>query len=70
MPISGIGAAAVRGRASTWLPPYAGYWCTYGTNWIADKMRYQLTIDPAEQTALTERLTACPDSPTTVTLAR
>nr|WP_257033857.1 HNH endonuclease family protein [Streptomyces sp. Ag109_G2-15] len=54
---------------STWLPPYAGYWCTYLTNWVADKTRYQLTIDPKEQTALAEGLARCPDQPITVTLA-
>ncbi|KQX72199.1 HNH endonuclease family protein [Streptomyces sp. Root1310] len=55
---------------STWLPPYAGYWCQYVTDWIADKTRYGLTIDPAEQAALAQRLAACPDQPITVTLAR
>ncbi|WP_425276658.1 hypothetical protein [Streptomyces diastatochromogenes] len=55
---------------STWLPRYAGHWCTYLTNWVADKTRYHLTIDPNEQTALAERLTACPDEPITVTLTR
>ncbi|MFF7986968.1 HNH endonuclease family protein [Streptomyces sp. NPDC007901] len=52
-----------------WLPPYSPYWCTYVTDWVADKTRYQLSIDPAEQAALAERLTACPDQPITVTLA-
>ncbi|MCT9112839.1 hypothetical protein ACFWD7_52210 [Streptomyces mirabilis] len=36
----------------------------------ADKTRYQLTVDPAEQTALAERLAICPDQPLTITLAR
>jgi hypothetical protein len=53
-----------------WLPPYAGYWCTYVTSWIADKTRYQLTVDPAGQTAPAERLAICPDQPITIALAR
>jgi hypothetical protein len=55
---------------STWLPPAAGYRCTYVTDWIADKTRWGLTIDPAEQTALQQDLAACPDTPITVTTAR
>ncbi|TVZ90504.1 HNH endonuclease family protein [Streptomyces sp. BK340] len=68
-----VSAASNRSKAdqdpSTWLPPYAGYRCTYLTNWVADKTRYQLTIDPGEQTALAEGLARCPDQPITVTLA-
>ncbi|WP_185149535.1 hypothetical protein [Streptomyces sp. Ag109_O5-1] len=26
-----------------WLPPYADYWCTYVTNWVTDKTRYNGT---------------------------
>jgi hypothetical protein len=69
-----VSAASNRSKAdkdpTEWLPPYAPYWCTYVTNWVADKTRYQLSIDPAEQAALAERLAACPDQPITVTLAR
>jgi hypothetical protein len=54
----------------TWLPPAAGYRCTYVTDWIADKTRWGLSIDTAEQTALEQDLAACPDSPITVTTAR
>jgi hypothetical protein len=55
---------------STWLPPAAGYHCTYVTDWIADKTRWGLSIDPGEQTALQQDLAACPDAPLTVTTAR
>ncbi|MFI0901619.1 HNH endonuclease family protein [Streptomyces sp. NPDC020983] len=55
---------------STWLPPAAGYRCTYVTDWIADKTRWGLSIDPVEQAALEQNLAACPDSPITVTTAR
>ncbi|MEH0588720.1 HNH endonuclease family protein [Streptomyces sp. B21-106] len=69
-----VSAASNRSKSdqdpSTWLPPYAGYWCHYVSDWVADKTRYRLTIDPAEQTALAQRLAECPDQPITVTLAR
>ncbi|MER6221059.1 hypothetical protein ACWCYL_26280 [Streptomyces sp. 900105755] len=51
-------------------PAVRPYWCTYVTDWVADKTRYQLTVDPAEQTALAARLVACPDQPLTVVLGR
>ncbi|GGN45816.1 hypothetical protein [Streptomyces fuscichromogenes] len=50
-------------------PPYTPYWCAYVTGWGADKTRYQLAVGPAEQSALAERLAACPDQPVTVTYA-
>ncbi|MEU1408390.1 HNH endonuclease family protein [Streptomyces sp. NPDC005728] len=69
-----VSAASNRSKAdqdpSTWLPPYTGYRCTYLTDWVADKTRYQLTIDPGEQAALAEGLASCPDQPITVVLAR
>ncbi|MEU9348005.1 HNH endonuclease family protein [Streptomyces sp. NPDC048278] len=69
-----VSAASNRSKAdkdpAEWMPPYAGYWCTYVTNWVADKLRYQLSVDPAEQAALAQRLAACPDQPITVTYAR
>ncbi|WP_371648089.1 MULTISPECIES: hypothetical protein [unclassified Streptomyces] len=40
------------------------------TDWVADKIRWGLTIDPAEQTALNEVLTRCPDEQISVTRAR
>ena len=55
---------------STWLPPTAGYRCTYVTDWIADKTPWALSIDPTEQTALEQDLDYCPNSPITVTTAR
>ncbi|MEU2625142.1 hypothetical protein ABZ642_44780 [Streptomyces sp. NPDC007157] len=67
-----VSAASNRSKAdkdpTEWLPPYAGYWCTYVTDRVADKTRYQLSIDPAWQTALTEQPAACPDQPIIVTL--
>ncbi|MFF3381315.1 hypothetical protein ACFYXF_51245 [Streptomyces sp. NPDC002680] len=55
---------------ATWQPPAAGYRCTYATDWIAVKTRWGLTVDPVEQTALTDILTSCPNTPIEVTRAR
>ncbi|WP_328786025.1 HNH endonuclease family protein (plasmid) [Streptomyces canus] len=55
---------------ATWQPPAVGYRCTYATDWVAVKTRWQLAIDPAEQTALTGILDSCPNSPVEVALAR
>jgi hypothetical protein len=44
---------------TTWLPPATGY-CTYITDWITDRLRWSLAIDPTEQTALQQDLEACP----------
>ena len=38
--------------------------------WVADKTRYQLSVDPVEEAALAEALSRCPNEPITVTLAR
>jgi hypothetical protein len=35
-----------------WLPPLAGSACAYATDWVLVKYRWQLTVDPAEQSAL------------------
>ena len=55
---------------STWLPPATGYRCAYVTDWIADKTRWGLAVDPGEQAALEQDLADCPDTPITVTTAR
>ncbi|MGW2695768.1 hypothetical protein [Streptomyces sp. NPDC001296] len=55
---------------SQWLPPYADYRCQYVTDWIADKARCRLSVDPAEEAALTESLDRGPDVPINVALAR
>ncbi|MFE5034400.1 DUF1524 domain-containing protein [Streptomyces sp. NPDC056683] len=49
-----IAVSAASNRSKTdkdpteWLPPYSLYRCTYVTNRVADKTRYQLSVDPAE----------------------
>ncbi|WP_181140796.1 HNH endonuclease [Streptomyces sp. Ru62] len=69
-----VSAASNRSKAdhdpTTWLPLAAGYCCQYVTDWIADKVRWSLSIDPAEHTALADVLDACPIDPVTVTTAR
>lgn len=42
---------------STWLPLIDK--CTYVSNWIAIKVRYSLTVDTAEATALTTLIASC-----------
>ncbi|MFF9401695.1 hypothetical protein [Streptomyces sp. NPDC014744] len=68
-----VSAASNRSKAdqdpSTWQPPAAGYRCQYVMDWIADKTRSGLSIDPAERTALVNLLEACPNAPLTVTRA-
>ncbi|MFJ3673731.1 HNH endonuclease family protein [Streptomyces sp. NPDC090106] len=68
-----VSAASNRSKAdqdpATWMPPSAGYTCTYATDWITIKTRWNLAIDPAEQTTLTSVLAHCPNTPVDVTLA-
>ncbi|WP_459755853.1 HNH endonuclease family protein [Streptomyces sennicomposti] len=72
--VSAVSAASNRSKAArdptTWLPPAAGYRCQYVTDWIADKIRWRLSIEPAEEAAVSENLSRCPNVPVTVTLAR
>lgn len=42
-----------------WKPPLTTYWCTYAEMWTATKHKYNLTINPAEKTALTSMLGRC-----------
>ncbi|GGM06361.1 hypothetical protein GCM10010129_57640 [Streptomyces fumigatiscleroticus] len=55
---------------STWLPPTKGHRCQYAMDWIADKLRWSLSIDPREEAALAETLSRCPNTPITVTRKR
>lgn len=69
-----VSAASNRSKAdqdpSTCLPPATGYRCTYVTDWVADKTRWDLSVDAGEQAALAEVLSNFPDVPVTVTRAR
>ncbi|MDG5808584.1 HNH endonuclease family protein [Streptomyces ossamyceticus] len=69
-----VSATSNRSKAdqdpTTWQPPAEDYRCTYATDWIAIKTRWDLTVDPAEQAALTSVLDGCPDTVIEVTRAR
>lgn len=53
-----------------WLPPATNYDCTYVTDWVTDKMRWGLSVDPAEHDALARGLADCPNLTVSVTTAR
>jgi hypothetical protein len=52
-----------------WLPPRPAALCPYLESWIGTKVRWALTIDPAEKQALAELIRRCPGSELTVPLA-
>lgn len=43
-----------------WQPPNRAAWCEFADAWIATKLRWGLTVDPAERTALANMLAGCP----------
>ncbi|MEU8702423.1 HNH endonuclease family protein [Streptomyces sp. NPDC048680] len=45
-----------------WLPPAASAQCTYGADWVATKLRWQLAADDKERAALKELATGCVDT--------
>ncbi|MFJ2630816.1 HNH endonuclease family protein [Streptomyces sp. NPDC087422] len=54
---------------STWMPPAADARCRYLDDWVSVKTRWNLSIDPAEQAALTDIADSCPDDELDVPLA-
>lgn len=42
-----------------WLPPDASYHCSYVERWIEVKLYWDLSVDPAEATQLTDILSRC-----------
>lgn len=44
---------------STWLPPLADSRCTYATDWVSTKLRWNLTVDQAEADALAVLAEGC-----------
>ncbi|GAA0904481.1 HNH endonuclease family protein [Streptomyces thermoalcalitolerans] len=44
---------------ATWVPPRSAYVCTYVRAWVQVKYYYNLSVDPAEKSALQSRLAAC-----------
>nr|WP_224353600.1 HNH endonuclease family protein [Streptomyces olivaceus] len=69
-----VSASSNRSKAdqdpSTWMPPAEANWCEYAVDWVAVKTRWQLAVDPSEESALSETLARCSDEEITVTLAR
>ena len=43
-----------------WLPPLASFRCTYVTDWVVIKVRWSLSVDALERTAIKRVLEACP----------
>jgi septal ring-binding cell division protein DamX len=46
---------------ANWLPKYSARVCEYIGSWIAVKYRWDLSIDPGEQVALSSKLVSCGD---------
>ncbi|GDY64998.1 MULTISPECIES: hypothetical protein [Streptomyces] len=44
-------------------PPAQGYRCRYATDWVADKTKWGLSVDPTQEAALAEALSRCRDVP-------
>ncbi|MEU9580812.1 HNH endonuclease family protein [Streptomyces chilikensis] len=44
---------------ATWMPPRTAYHCTYVRAWVQVKYYYGLSVDSAEKSALTSRLSSC-----------
>lgn len=57
------------GDPAEWMPPAADAQCTYAADWTADKLRWDLTADPDERTALDKIASRCPDTTITFTPA-
>ncbi|MCX4902450.1 HNH endonuclease family protein (plasmid) [Streptomyces sp. NBC_01369] len=45
-----------------WLPPAASAQCTYGADWVGTKLRWKLTADSKERTALEKLAKGCTDT--------
>ena len=55
------GANQIKGDKGpeAWKPPNSDYWCEYSRRWIWIKSDWQLTINPAEDSALRQMLGTC-----------
>ncbi|MER7333009.1 MULTISPECIES: HNH endonuclease family protein [unclassified Micromonospora] len=54
---------------ATWMPPYPAARCRYLNEWVAVKIRWRLTVDSAEKSALTNWANNCPNVTISVTYA-
>ena len=52
-----------------WMPSYSGARCRYIQEWVAVKIRWRLTVNSAEKTALTNHASSCTNVTITVTYA-
>jgi hypothetical protein len=52
-----------------WMPPYSSARCRYITEWVVVKIRWRLTVDSAEKSALTSIANGCTNSTLTVVRA-
>ncbi len=43
-----------------WMPPLQTFWCDYLDDWLVIKVRWDLTVDLSEETAITAFLQTCP----------
>ncbi|MET0728158.1 MAG: DUF1524 domain-containing protein, partial [Acidimicrobiales bacterium] len=48
-----------------WQPPNRAAWCAFAADWVTVKARWQLSMDPAEATAVRNMLSGCGLPPTT-----
>lgn len=62
-----VSAASNRSKGdedpAEWLPPLPTARCTYAVGWVAVKIRWQLSVDPAEQQALGQLASECASTP-------
>ena len=47
---------------AAWKPPCKQEWCNYAERWIQVKVKYSLSVDEEEKTALQEMLGTCTGS--------
>ena len=52
-----------------WLPPQSGYRCTYLGDWLAVKVRWSLSVDPTERSAIQSLIGGCPSTRRPVEIA-
>jgi hypothetical protein len=53
---------------ATWVPTNKAYLCEYLTNWVSIKVRWSLSVDTAEKTAIANGLKSC--KPTTLSVVK
>ncbi|MFG3301442.1 hypothetical protein [Micromonospora chersina] len=53
---------------ATWMPPYSSARGRYINEWVATKIRWRLTVDTTEKTALTSWANSCHN--VTITVVR